>query len=163
MYGCPRCFTNNRESSKNKFQQTYAQTYETTRIEVARMRSLGYEVREMLECEFDGLRKRQPEIAWYLEPHPVMSRITLNPRDAFFGGRSENIVTSCTVESGEEITEFKYSLKIMEATLIVRRVKINPRILIAHANALAKATAKYPVTRVEVKTFTPHAGIHGDA
>ena len=32
-----------------------------------------------------------------------MSRIPLNPRDAFFGGRTENIVTSCTVESGEEI------------------------------------------------------------
>ena len=31
-----------------------------------------------------------------------------------------------------------------------------------HANALAKTTAKYPVTRVEVKTFTLHAGLHGD-
>ena len=47
LHGCPRCFTNNRESPKNKFQQTYAQAYETTRIKVARMRSLGYEVREM--------------------------------------------------------------------------------------------------------------------
>ena len=53
-------------------------------------------------------------------------------------------------------------LKIKEATLIVRRVKINPGILMAHTNALTKTTAKYPVTRVEVKTFTLHAGIHGD-
>ena len=56
----------------------------------------------------------------------------------------------------------KFSLKIKEATLIVRRVKINPGILIAHANALAKTTAKYLVTRIEVKTFTLHVGIHRD-
>ena len=39
VHGCPRCFINNRELSKNKFQQTYVQAYETTRIKVARMRS----------------------------------------------------------------------------------------------------------------------------
>ena len=32
-----------------------------------------------------------------------MSKITLNPRDAFFGGRTENIVTSRSVMPGEEI------------------------------------------------------------
>ena len=43
------------------------------------------------------------------------------------------------------------------------RVKINPCILIAHANTLAKATAKYPITRDEVKTFTLHTRILGDS
>ena len=57
----------------------------------------------------------------------------------------------------------RFGIKIKEATLIVRRVKINPGILIAHANTLAKATAKYPITRVEVKTFTLHTGILGDS
>ncbi|KAJ8688664.1 hypothetical protein QAD02_024459 [Eretmocerus hayati] len=38
---------------------------------------------------------------------------------------------------------------IGEANLLVRRVKINPGILIAHAKALAKTLAKYPMTRVE--------------
>ena len=57
----------------------------------------------MWECEFDALKKRQPEIARYLDTHPVMSRITLHPREAFFGERTENKVTSCTVQPGEEI------------------------------------------------------------
>ena len=57
----------------------------------------------------------------------------------------------------------RFGIKIKEATLIVRRVKINPGILTAHANTLAKATAKYPITRVEVKTFTLHTGILGDS
>ena len=57
----------------------------------------------------------------------------------------------------------QFGIKIKEATLIIRRVKINPGILIAHANTLAKTTAKYLITRVEVKTFTLHAGIHDDS
>ena len=39
-----------------------------------------------------------------------------------------------------------FGIKIKEATHIVRRVKINPEILIAHANTLARATTKYPIT-----------------
>ena len=56
----------------------------------------------------------------------------------------------------------KFSVKIKEAALIVRRVKINPGVLLAHANALSKTTAKYPITRVEVKSFTLHTGVLGD-
>lgn len=53
----------------------------------------------------------------------------------------------------------KFSVHIKEATLIVRRAKISPGILLAHAQALAKTTAKYPITRVEVKSFTLHQGV----
>lgn len=56
-----------------------------------------------------------------------------------------------------------YKVKILDAGLIVRRAKINPGILIAHAKTLAKTTAKYPITRVEVKAFTMHSGIIGDS
>lgn len=51
------------------------------------------------------------------------------------------------------------SVSISEATLIVRRVKINPAVLIAHAKALSNTTAKYPITRVEIKSFTIHSGV----
>ena len=56
----------------------------------------------------------------------------------------------------------KFSVKIKEAGLIVRRVKINPGVLLVRANALSKTTAKYPITRVEVKSFTLHTGVLGD-
>lgn len=56
----------------------------------------------------------------------------------------------------------KFTVRVKEATLIVRRAKISPGILLAHANALAKTTAKYPITRVEVKSFTMHRGVQGD-
>lgn len=54
------------------------------------------------------------------------------------------------------------TLNIVEATLIVRRVKISPGILLAHAKTLAHATAKYPMSRVEVKALAIHGGVHGE-
>ena len=103
VHGCPRCFADNRNGRKNKYGQTYAQAYENTLAKVARMRRYGYTVREMWECDFARMKRQQTEIAQYLDTHPVMSKITLNPRDAFFGGRTENIVTSRSVAQDEEI------------------------------------------------------------
>lgn len=48
----------------------------------------------------------------------------------------------------------KGKLKILDATLYVRKIKINPSILIAHARALSTASAKYPITRVDIKAIT---------
>lgn len=55
-----------------------------------------------------------------------------------------------------------YSIRIVDASLLVRRAKIAPGVLLAHARALSKSTAKYPLTRVEVKAISMHAGVHGD-
>ena len=50
--------------------------------------------------------------------------------------------------------DFQVKVVITDATLLVRQVRINPFVLIAHSRALEKATAKYPLTRVEIKTVT---------
>lgn len=50
-------------------------------------------------------------------------------------------------------------VEIIEANLFVRKVKINPSILLAHARALSITPAKYPITRVEIKTVTIPADI----
>ena len=55
-----------------------------------------------------------------------------------------------------------YSVHIEEANLLDRRVKISPSVLFAHAESLSKTTAKYLLTRVEVKAITMHSGIHGE-
>jgi hypothetical protein len=49
---------------------------------------------------------------------------------------------------------------IEDAELFVRKVKISPSVLLGHARALSLGTAKYPITRVEVKTVTVPAGVH---
>ena len=52
--------------------------------------------------------------------------------------------------------ENKVSLK--EVTLFVCKVKPNPTVQLAHVKALQHATAKYPLRRVEVKSFTVPTG-----
>lgn len=52
-------------------------------------------------------------------------------------------------------------IEIVDASLILRRVKISPGILIAHAKALAQSPAKYPVCRTEVKCLAIQSGVHG--
>jgi hypothetical protein len=47
---------------------------------------------------------------------------------------------------------------ITHASLFVRKVRLNPGILMAHAKTLAKTTAKYPMNRVVMKTFSIPAG-----
>ena len=50
----------------------------------------------------------------------------------------------------------KVSLK--EVTLFARKVKPNPAVQLAHAKALQHSTAKYPLRRMEVKSFTVLTG-----
>jgi len=47
-----------------------------------------------------------------------------------------------------------YKVKILHASLFVRKVKLMPSVFIAHAKALERGTAKYPIRRVVCKSFT---------
>jgi hypothetical protein len=51
-----------------------------------------------------------------------------------------------------------YKIKIHSASLEIRRIKISPNILIAQTKVLNSVTSKYPINRVEVKSFTIPAG-----
>lgn len=51
------------------------------------------------------------------------------------------------------------TFEITDANLYVRKVRINPSILLAHARTLAICPARYPITRVETKTITINAGV----
>ena len=47
-----------------------------------------------------------------------------------------------------------YKVKIMHASLFVRKVKVMPSVFLAHAKAMEPRTAKYPIRRVVCKSFT---------
>lgn len=51
------------------------------------------------------------------------------------------------------------TFEITDANLFVRKVRINPSILVAHARTLAICPARYPITRVEIKTITINTGV----
>ena len=53
-------------------------------------------------------------------------------------------------------------LESPKIALFVRRVRLSLSIILAHEKARSKTTAKYPLTRVEVKAITMHSGIYGE-
>lgn len=76
-----------------------------------------------------------------------MSVKLIRSREAF------NLMTSSTD------TQFKVC--ITDATIIARRARINPTVLLARQKVLATTTAKYPITRAEVKALTIPSGVQG--
>jgi hypothetical protein len=57
-------------------------------------------------------------------------------------------------------TDFTPEIEILEASLFVRKVSINPGILIAHSKVLETSTAMYPYKRVELLNHTIAAGTY---
>ena len=51
-----------------------------------------------------------------------------------------------------------YRVKLADAYLKIRRVKVSPSIAVAHELALLKGPAIYPIRRVECKSFIIPAG-----
>lgn len=51
-----------------------------------------------------------------------------------------------------------YQIVIEHASLFMRKVKVSPGVLIGHARALEKSTAKYPIHRVVCKMYSIPAG-----
>ena len=72
-------------------------------MKIEKIKSLGYTVREIWECEFDSIKADNPEIAQYVKNHPLISKITVNPLDALYGGRTENLVAYYEAKEGEKI------------------------------------------------------------
>lgn len=70
----------------------------------------------------------------------------------FIKNKLENMI----MRDGKVVGEPK--IKIHDATLWIRKVRINPSILIAHANSLSSHTAKYPYKRVEMYNYTIPTG-----
>ena len=59
--------------------------------------------------------------------------------------------TFCLMSS---VDDAAFKVKVLGASLMIRKVAISPTIVLAHAKALEQGTAKYPIKRVLVKSFT---------
>ena len=92
-HGCPRCYTEDRINPVN--QRDMLELQRTTERKNQRTCDLGYTLVEVYECE---LRK---DVAFkkYVKTNTVDIVTQLNPRDAFYGGRTN--VTKLTYEFKE--------------------------------------------------------------
>ena len=81
-HGCPKCYTADRINTV--LQRDMVELQRTTATQNTKIRELGYTLVEVYECE---LRK---DVAFkkYVKTNTVDIVTPLNPRDAFYGGRT---------------------------------------------------------------------------
>lgn len=70
---------------------TLAARYERTQRKSHRLRERGYHVIEIWEHEFRRILENDRKLTEELNNHPMLKYLPLDPRDAFYGGR-----TGCT-------------------------------------------------------------------
>lgn len=101
--------------------------------------NLGFKARKQLIAE-----SKPVNLLGYLHcPLFNVDRLIIN-------GVDMNVKLIPSKSNFQFIGDVNVKLHILDAVLKVRKVKIAPSVLIAHAKALTIANAKYPITRVEV-------------
>lgn len=101
-HGHPECQIFNRNKQIHKEQDTLNNRFERTVNKIDMLRNRGYEVIEKWECHFREEIKELPEIN-DLKKNPIFLNSPLNPREAFYGGRTENIRAYYKIQSNEKI------------------------------------------------------------
>lgn len=103
FHGCPRCFpTGDRYVKKvpgsgRTFEDAYVRTMERKNF----IKSQGYDFVELWECQLRGKLERDPEMAEFFRDTPVIA--PLDPRQGFYGGRTNAIRLLVNCEGEEKI------------------------------------------------------------
>ena len=101
-HGCPRCFKRQRDVRRNcHADRTVNEVYEATERKAAMLRLSGYHVVEKWECEFQEAKKTDPALKAFLDDLDMVP--PLDPRDAFYGGRTGAVSLYAKAEEEESI------------------------------------------------------------
>lgn len=101
-HGCPRCFCINRDR-KLKGEFSLEDRLTKTKITTQKLKDFGYNVTEMWECDFNQEKKNNIQMQNFLRnQQEILLSEPLNPRDAFFGGRTEALVKLCEFTPGSK-------------------------------------------------------------
>ena len=98
--GCPECYPN-RETVNPVNGKTMQQLFDDTLEKVCRLKDEGFEVKEQKECELLKEMEHDEEMRRYFEEHDLVD--PLQPRDAFYGGRTNAVKLFHECQGDEEI------------------------------------------------------------
>lgn len=84
-HGCNECFEVNRHQILRKGDSLDSR-YECTLQSAAKIRTLGYDLTEIWECDYDTNLTDTEDDRVFIENHPILKHDVLNPRDAFLVG-----------------------------------------------------------------------------
>ena len=103
FHGCRKCYP--KQGNLKRFchpDRTVDEVYEATLKKAAILRDAGYNVVEMWGCDFAKQKETDPELAEFLENFEFVP--PLEPRDAFFGGRTGAATLYAKTAEDEEIS-----------------------------------------------------------
>nr|XP_042904476.1 uncharacterized protein LOC122270590 [Parasteatoda tepidariorum] len=86
-HGCEKCFDPDAVNPVSG--ETMNKLRTQTNIISDRLKKKGYTLQEIWEHDFNDLKVKNSELKTFLEDHEIVDR--LNPRDAFFGGRTNAV------------------------------------------------------------------------
>ena len=106
-HGCPKCFAGSLDKTTRLHpDRTKWELFEATMQKQQQLQSAGYRVVTCWECQWNQLRQ-QPDVAAFLSTR-TFTVPSLNPRDAFFGGRTNAVRLWHEIEEeGEEIRSIR--------------------------------------------------------
>lgn len=97
-HGCSACFSARTAPighEKQRNEDTMDMRLKRTKERRELLESQGYTVVSMWECEWKQLNQMDAEVAAFVEAHPTGVEVPLDPRDAFYGGRTNNTKLYC--------------------------------------------------------------------
>ena len=95
-HGCPKCYTSDKINPMNQRDMTELQR--TTAVKNEKITSLGYNLVEVYECDI----QKDTAFKKYCKANNVDIVMPLNPRDAFFGGRTNVTKLTYDFKPGEK-------------------------------------------------------------
>ena len=100
-HGCPKCYPMRDIKHYCAPDRTVQELYNATEAKRMALLRAGYNVFECWECQWDEQIKTNEAVQQFLNCFDLVA--PLNPRDAFYGGRTEAVVLHSAAGEGEEI------------------------------------------------------------
>ena len=106
-HGCPRCYPQRTEPHQQLFGRNMASVHQITERREQRLRQLGYSVVTMWECQWQTLKRDQPHVSDLVAHFQLQP--PLQPRDAFFGGRTNAVRLYVPEQEGQRLGYYDYT------------------------------------------------------
>ncbi|CAH3192185.1 unnamed protein product [Porites evermanni] len=100
-HGCPRCYPSRDAKHYAVPDRTVEELYQATLSKRMALLRAGYTVIEMWECDWDRLVDNEPAVSQFQASFDLVA--PLEPREAFFGGRTGAVALHTVAGEGEEI------------------------------------------------------------
>ena len=106
-HGCPKCHPQRTKTHQRLLGVNMEGVYKRTQRKMSFLRSKGYGVVEMRECEWTRMKKEDPDVMEFMSGRNSVQD-PLNPRDAFYEGKNQcrQVVPSCHWKGKNQVLRF---------------------------------------------------------